>query len=168
MSSSEHAKAQAARNRAYLGDVIKRLNQIPKDILFDAVEAAFTTAVENTHQDSGNAAWHWTITGLRAKERVDERLDFSNKYGNSPIGYRDDKGTNENSVNMDTINHGLYVLEKLVYQDGRKAVSIVNNINPDNYASNAKVDNSMDVTKAALEAARLAAAKAGQMKNRGY
>lgn len=166
--SNEYAKEQAARNREYLGDVIKRLNQIPKDILFDAAEAAFTTAVENTHQDSGNAAWHWTITGLRAQERVDPRLEFSIKYGHTPIGYRDDAGTNEDAVNTATIDHGLSVLQRMVYQDGRKAVSIVNNINPDNYASNAKVRNSMDVTRDALAAARLAAAKAGEIKNRGY
>lgn len=156
-----------AKNKAVLESYIYKLNQIPKDVLYAAVSTAFTTAVELTEQDSGNAAWHWTITGLRAMERNDPRLDFSLKYGKAPIGQKGDKGSNRESVVADTLAHGLAILDKLVYVDGRKAVTIANMINPMGYRLNATPMHANQVTRGAHEAARRAAIQTIYAKSKG-
>jgi hypothetical protein len=160
-------KDYMSENRDLLKGVMNRLNKIPQDVLYDAVAEAFTTAVELTHQDSGNAAWHWTITGLRQVEAADTRLNFMQRYGQSPIGNRRDLGANTEAVNSNTISHGLGVLYKMVYQDKRKAIAIVNTINPENYRINAEVSNPVEVTRAAHEAARMAVAKGLYAESKG-
>lgn len=158
-------RAYQQRNATYLKKFMLKLNQIPKDVLFAAAKEAFMTAVEETHQDSGNAAWHWTFTGLRAMERSDPRMDFSVKYGMSPIGQRGDKGANSGEVTANTIAHGLEVLRRMIYDDGRKAVALANNIDNKYYQANANINVSARVlTRRAHEAAR----KAMYSMNRGY
>lgn len=157
-----------SKNKAFLESVMFKLNQIPKDILYSSVSEAFVTAVELTKQDSGNAAWHWTITGLRAMERGDPRLDFSIKYGMSPIGNKGDKGANSEAVSAQTIEHGLSVLHRMIYQDGRKAVTIANTINSSKYRKRALPATANMITKAAHEAARRAAIKTKYTMDKGY
>lgn len=155
-----------SKNSRYLKGVMMKLNQIPKDVLYEAAKEAFITAVEQTHQDSGNAAWHWTFSGLRAVERSDPRMNFSIKYGLSPIGQKGDKGQNRQAVNSDTIAQGLEMLRRLVYEDGRKAVTLVN-LTP--YRKKAQIEISANVlTRMVHEAARRAAIKTQYAMSKGY
>jgi hypothetical protein len=161
------------QNTAALKNVMTRLNQIPAQILKGAVKEAFRAAVESTTQDSGNAAWHWTVTGLRSRERVNPRLDFQVRYGMTPIGHRGDKGSNAMAVNGDVLAAGFAEIDRLIDVDGRKAIVIANTLKLDDqkataiYKARALSQGGNDVTRAAFAAARMGAYKARLLASRG-
>lgn len=160
----------AEKNKDELNKLIRRLNRVPKDILYAAVSEAFTTAVTETKQDSGNAAWHWTITGLRQRETgANSKLDFDVKYGQTPIGQRGDHGGNSVAVLASTIEDGLAILRTMIYDKNRKGVVIFHGLDDSDYAARANITGaSLEITKAALEGARMAAAKAKYQANNNY
>lgn len=122
--------------------------------LESAVRAAFQELVEATHQDSGNAAFHWTIVGFRNSDQPDQsRVPFSVKYGQAPVGERGDEGANANAVVAATLQDGFEIIHDMIWRQGRVAFTVYNDIDDDEYASRANIG---DMTRA-MEKARVAA-----------
>ena len=161
------AKYYDKQNMEVIRSVMRRLNRAPKDILAASAKEALYTAVTSTEQDSGNAAWHWTIVGFRASDKPDvRRIPFSIAYGQSPIGERGDKGDTSDQVIDAVLRDGYEVIDDMVLRKGRVAVTIYNDIvnsslGHNQYLERAGIDRSMmtEVARAALERARLAASK---------
>lgn len=155
-----------ANNEAYLRQFTRRLTRAPKHVLESALKEAIHTAVTETSQDSGNAAWHWTITGFRqADVGGDPRQDFSVKYGQSPIGNKGDKGSNKAQVTTDTLESAYRKIHDMIWRQGRTAITLYNGIPDGAYGMNAGVSEELvtDITAKALEKARLAAKKQTQV-----
>lgn len=146
---------------------MRRLTRAPKDILEAAAREALYVAVNSTTQDSGNAAWHWTIVGFRGSDVPDaRRVPFDVRYGDSPVGEQGDKGATSEAVINEVLDAGYAIIHDMVWRQGRVAFTIYNDmVNSDfasnDYLTNAGVNSGMmtKVAAAALERARLAASK---------
>jgi len=160
------AKTYTAQNEAIVRGVMRRLTRAPKMILEEAAQEALRTALEITVQDSGNAAWHWTIVGFRDSDMPDiRRVPFGDRRGQSPIGNRGDGGMNAEAVRSAALRDGYKVIHDMVWVQGRVAFTIYNAIvrnGTDEYQENAGITAGImtEVAAAALERARLAASKA--------
>lgn len=161
------AKYYDRQNMEVIRGVMRRLNRAPKDILAEAAKEALYTAVHATKQDSGNAAWHWTIVGFRGSDKPDiRRIPFDVRYGDSPIGEKGDKGATSEAVVNEVLAAGYEIIQDMIWRKGRVAVTIYNDIvdsdfASDNYLVNADINKGMmtEVARAALERARLASKK---------
>lgn len=160
------AKTYTAQNEAIVRGVMRRLTRAPKLIIEAAAQEALQTAIEITVQDSGNAAWHWTIVGFRGSDVPDiRRVPFGDRRGQSPIGNRGDGGMNAEAVRDAALRDGYKVIHDMVWVQGRVAFTIFNDIvneGSKQYQFNAGVTPGImtKVAEAALERARLAASKA--------
>lgn len=160
------AKTYTAQNEATVRGVMRRLTRAPKMILEAAAQEALQTALEITVQDSGNAAWHWTIVGFRGSDAPDiRRVPFGDRRGQSPIGVRGDGGMNAAAVRGAALRDGYKVIHDMVWVKGRVAFTIYNDIvrnGSKEYQANAEITAGVmtEVATAALERARLAASKA--------
>lgn len=160
------AKTYTAQNEAIVRGVMRRLTRARKTILEAAAQEALSTALDITVQDSGNAAWHWTIVGFRGSDVPDvRRVPFDDRRGQSPIGKRGDGGVNADAVRDAALRDGYKVIHDMVWVQGRVAFTIYNDIarnGSDEYQENAGVTAGImtEVAAAALERARLAASKA--------
>jgi hypothetical protein len=149
-------------NEEYLRQVSRRLNLVGKDILSAALKEALTTAVNSTKQDSGNAAWHWSIGTLASPGRG-MRKDPEVLYGMAPIGYRGDKGANSVEVTADTLKEGFAFIDHNVYRLRHVALTLFNPIDPDGAYGQRAFQNNITpetLTHDALEKARIAGSKA--------
>ena len=161
------AKYYDRQNEATIRSVMRRLTRAPKLMIEAAAREALYTAVTSTEQDSGNAAWHWTIVGFRGSDTPDSRrVPFSISYGDSPIGERGDRGENSDQVIDAVLRDGYEVIRDMVWRQGRVAFTIYNDIvnsplGNNQYLERAGIDRAMmtEVARAALERARLAASK---------
>ena len=160
------AKTYTAQNEAIVRGVMRRLTRANKSILEAAAQEALQTALEITVQDSGNAAWHWTIVGFRGSDAPDiRRVPFDDRRGQSPIGNRGDGGMSADAVRDAALRDGYKVIHDMVWVQGRVAFTIYNDITrngPKEYQENAGITAGImtEVAAAALERARLAASKA--------
>lgn len=159
------AKTYTAQNEAIVRGVMRTLNRAPKLIIEAAAQEALRTALEITVQDSGNAAWHWTIVGFRGSDVPDvQRVPFGDRRGQSPIGARGDGGMNAGAVRDAALRDGYKVIHDMVWVKGRVAFTIYNDIvrsGSDEYQANAGITAGVmtKVAAAALERARLAGLK---------
>lgn len=150
------------QNDEYLRSVARRITRIPKEILEAAMKEALVTAVEETFQDSGNAAWHWSV-GTLVSPGTAPRTEAKIRYGQDPIGHRGDEGMNEEWVIEDVLNAGFERIEQLVHQERHVALTLYNPIDPHgNYGLNAELNKITpeELSHAALEKARVASSKA--------
>lgn len=163
------AKTYTAQNEAVVREVMGRLTRTPKMIIEAAAQEALQTALEITIQDSGNAAWHWTIVGFRGSDVPDvQRVPFGDRRGQSPIGARGDGGMNAGAVRDAALRDGYKVIHDMVWVKGRVAFTIFNDIvnnGSKQYQVNAGItpDIMTKVAAAALERARLAGLKKRSM-----
>lgn len=160
------AKTYSAQNEAVLRKIMRQLTRANKVILEAAAQEALRTALDMTTQDSGNAAWHWTIVGFRGSDVPDvQRVPFTERYGQSPIGAKGSKGANADQVRSAALRDGYEVIHNMVWVKGRVAFTIYNDIANNGsaeYQENAGITAGImtKVAAAALERARLAASKA--------
>ena len=150
------------KNDEYLRSVARRITRIPKEILEAALKEALGTAVEGTYQDSGNAAWHWSV-GTLASPGEAPRTEAKIRYGWDPVGFRGDEGANEEWVINDVLDAGFNRIEHLVYTERHVALTLYNPIDPEGgYGHNAELHKLKpeELARAALEKARIAASKA--------
>lgn len=159
-------KSYSAQNEAVVRKVMGRLTRTPKLILEAAAKEALQTALELTYQDSGNAAWHWTIVGFRGSDEPDvQRIPFSDRRGQGPIGSKGAEGANSAAVRDAVLRDGYQIIHHMVWVQGRVAFTIFNDITNNGsaqYQVNAGMTSGImtKVAKAALERARLAGLKA--------
>ncbi len=160
------AKTYTAQNEAIVRGVMRKLTKTPKLIIEAAAQEALRTALEITVQDSGNAAWHWTIVGFRGSDTPDvQRVPFTDRRGQGPIGERGSGGANASAVRDVALRDGYKVIHDMVWVKGRVAFTIYNDIarnGTNEYQENAGITAGImtKVAEAALERARLAGLKA--------
>jgi|CEGF01.1.fsa_nt_gi hypothetical protein len=154
--------AYSNQNEEYLKSVTRRLTRAPKEILEAAMKEAAYWAVTATIQDSGNAAWHWSITGFRQADERTDRMSLRQRYNVWPVGDRGDKGANRSEVLADTIPAMNHQIEDMIYRQGRVAFTLFNPIDPaSKYGERAgmgEISPEM-LTHHAMEKARVAASK---------
>lgn len=159
------SRTYAAHNEAVVRKAMARLTRTPKMIIEASAQEALQTAVDLTYQDSGNAAWHWTIVGFRGSDEPDvQRIPFSDRRGQGPIGDKGSAGMNSAAVRAAVLQDGYRIIHHMVWVQGRVAFTIFNDITNNGskqYQVNAGVTSDImnKVATAALERARLAGLK---------
>jgi hypothetical protein len=149
------------QNQKYIQGFAAGIRNASKYIAEAALKEAFHQAVTQTEQDSGNAAWHWTVVGFR-KGEGSGRTEFSVKYGMAPIGDKGTAGANRTAVEATTLKEGFEIIHVMLFQQGRTAFTIFNGIPEGRYALNAGIDTEAmaEITAHAMEKAKIAAKKA--------
>lgn len=152
-------------NEQYLNEFQRKVYGIPAEILVAALKEAVWYVLHESDKmkyDSGNAAWHWSITGLRERDARD-RHTLMQRYGHTPIGKRGDKGATKGAVVADTYKEAVHQIERLVLDNGRRAVTLFNPVDPwGPYGQRAGLDKILpeEVTAKAFAKASVAASKA--------
>lgn len=170
MATSRHLSNGVSRSKSryreendeYIRSVARRITRIPKEILAAAMKEALLTAAESTHQDSGNAAWHWSV-GTLASPGQAPRTEGRVRYGQTPIGHRGDEGINADMVIDDVLNDGFERIDQMVFVERHVTLTLYNPIDPDGmYGMSAGLQDIRpeELSRNALEKARVAASKA--------
>ena len=123
------AKTYTAQNEAIVRGVMRKLTRTPKLIIEAAAQEALQTALEITVQDSGNAAWHWTIVGFRGSDVPDvQRVPFTDRRGQGTYRRTGAGGANASAVRDAVLRDGYKVIHDMVWVKGRVAFTIFNDI----------------------------------------
>ncbi len=158
------------QNDEYLKSIMRRLTRVPKEALAAALKTAVDVVLEETLQDSGNAAFHWEIINIRKKDQTVLGENASRDLrGSPPVGNRGDKGANRAAVIAAVKRRAYDRIEKLVFEQHSVSVTLYNPITPERYATNANIRDEMitEIAAKALNSARTAGMLAAYKSNFG-
>ncbi|MGD2065548.1 MAG: hypothetical protein PVI43_00075 [Candidatus Bathyarchaeota archaeon] len=124
-----------SKNSNYAKKLTNMLGKLPSEAVKATGRGVYLSVLQNTRQDSGQAAYNWKTSLNTTQQRR-----YSHIYGQGPVGYKGEKRSSRGMTDIVIDDRYKTFDDKLHFNKNVRFVLIYNPLEDPDHASNAELE----------------------------